>query len=63
EESSGNYIVGIGINVNNEASGLPEAVRENSITMKEVTGEEVDRTKMLEDFLGQFEDFYLKKEQ
>ncbi|MBS3735796.1 MAG: biotin--[acetyl-CoA-carboxylase] ligase [Candidatus Bipolaricaulota bacterium] len=63
EESSGDYIVGIGINVNNEASGLPEAVRENSITMKDVTGEKVDRTKMLEDFLGKFEDFYREQVQ
>ncbi|MCF7890553.1 biotin--[acetyl-CoA-carboxylase] ligase [Candidatus Bipolaricaulota bacterium] len=63
EESGRNFIVGIGINVNNEASGLPEAVRENSTTMKEVAGEEVDRTVLLEDFLAKFEDFYREQDQ
>lgn len=63
EECAGNYIVGIGINVNNEASGLPEAVKENSTTMKKVTGEEMDRTVMLRDFLAKFEDFYREQEQ
>ena len=58
EESAGSYIVGIGINVNNEASSLPEVVKENSTTAKEVTGEEVDRVLMLKDFLVEFERFY-----
>jgi len=58
EENSGSYIVGIGINVNNEASGLPEVVKNNSTTTKDVTGKEIDRTEMLRDFLARFEDFY-----
>lgn len=63
EENAGRYIVGIGINVNNEASSLPEVVKENSTTMKIVTGEEVDRTAMLRDFLARFEDYYQEQEQ
>ncbi|MBS3787000.1 biotin--[acetyl-CoA-carboxylase] ligase [Candidatus Bipolaricaulota bacterium] len=63
EENTGRYIVGIGINVNNEASSLPEVVKENSTTMKKITGEEVNRTEMLRDFLAKFEDFYQEQEQ
>ncbi len=62
EERGRFYIVGIGINVNNEAAGLPDSVKEHSITMKEVTGKEVDRTVMLRNFLARFEEFYQKQE-
>ena len=62
EESAGSYIVGIGINVNNEASSLPEAVRERSTTTKEITGEEIDRTEFLRDFLTRFEEFKKEKQ-
>ncbi|MFB6291338.1 MAG: biotin--[acetyl-CoA-carboxylase] ligase [Candidatus Bipolaricaulia bacterium] len=58
EKNTGNCIVGIGINVNNEASSLPEVVKENSTTMKKVTGEEIDRVALLRDFLTGFESFY-----
>jgi len=58
EESAGRFIVGLGINVNNEASSLPEVVKENSTTMKEVTGKQIDRTEMLGDFLKKFENYY-----
>ena len=62
EERAGSYIVGIGINVNNEASSLPEVVKENSTTTREVTGKEIDRTRMLGDFLSRFEYFYKNRE-
>lgn len=55
EEHDGGYIVGFGINVNNDLSAVPEKVGENSITMREVTGEEVDRDKLLSEFLTRFE--------
>jgi len=58
EESAGSYIIGIGINVNNEASSLPEVVKEHSTTTKEITGEEIDRTEFLRDFLAGFEEIY-----
>mgnify|MGYP000621435101 CR=1 FL=1 len=62
EERAGNYIVGIGINVNNEASGLPKPVKESSTTIKNIIGEEVDRTTMLRDFLARFEELYREKD-
>ena len=58
EQKAGNYIVGIGMNVNNDISDLPELVKDRSTTMKEVTGKEFDRARLLGDFLSKFEDYY-----
>lgn len=58
EEHDGGYIVGFGINVNNDLSVIPEDVGKKSITMREVIGEEVDRDELLAEFLTRFEGMY-----
>ncbi len=55
EEHDGEYVVGFGLNVNNDLSVIPEKVGENSITMQEITGEEIDRDELLSEFLSRFE--------
>jgi len=58
EEHDGEYIVGFGLNVNNDLSAIPEKVGENSVTMEEIIGEEVDRDELLSEFLTRFEGMF-----
>ncbi len=58
EEHDASYIVGFGMNVNNDLSAIPENVGENSITMQEVIGGEVDRDELLAEFLIRFEGMF-----
>ena len=58
EEHNGGYIVGFGINVNNDLSVIPENVGENSTTMQEITGKEIDRDELLSEVLSRFEGMY-----
>lgn len=58
EEHDGEYIVGFGLNVNNDLSVIPEKVGENSVTLKEITGGEVDRDELLSEFLTRFEGMF-----
>ncbi len=57
EECDDYYILGLGINVNNEVSGMPRAVRENSTSMKEEAGERIERPELLTNILSGFETF------
>lgn len=56
-------IVGIGINVNNDSSHLPGGIRENTISLKEVTGRSIARANFVRHLCIELERFYeiLKK--
>lgn len=58
EECEDKYIVGLGLNVNNDLSSLPKEVRKNATTLTRETGREIDRGQLLEDFLARFEDWH-----
>lgn len=58
EEKDSSFIIGLGVNVNNDLSPLPDELRKESTTMKEMTGTEISRVKLLEGFLSKFEGFY-----
>lgn len=58
EENDPSFIIGLGINVNNDLSPLPDELRKKSTTMKEMAGREISRVKLLEGFLSRFEEFY-----
>jgi len=56
-------VVGIGINVNIDHREFPEDIQKNTISLKEVSGKEILRVKMVQIFLQEFEKYYesLKK--
>ncbi|HNR64721.1 MAG TPA: biotin--[acetyl-CoA-carboxylase] ligase [Atribacterota bacterium] len=51
-------IVGIGINVNNDSSCLPEEIRENSLSLKEITGHPINRINLISHLCSEIERFY-----
>ena len=51
-------VVGIGINVNIDHREFPEDIQENTISLKEVSGKEILRVKMVQIFLQEFEKYY-----
>lgn len=51
-------VVGIGINVNIDHREFPEDIQENTISLKEVSGKEVLRVKLVQTFLQEFEKYY-----
>lgn len=55
EQSGESYIVGLGLNVNNDLSRLPKGVRRRSKSLSQVLGREVDRDELLREFLDRFE--------
>jgi biotin-(acetyl-CoA carboxylase) ligase len=56
-------IIGIGINVNNDFLCLPADIRENSLSLKEVTGQSIKRVNFIRHLCIELERFYelLKK--
>ncbi|XRO75319.1 biotin--[acetyl-CoA-carboxylase] ligase [Methanocaldococcus sp. 28A] len=50
-------IIGIGININNK---IRDEIREIAVSLKEITGKELDKVKIFNDFLKKFE-YYLEK--
>ena len=53
-------VVGIGINVNTDHRKFPEDIQENTISLKETSGKEVLRVKLVQTFLQEFEKYYEK---
>ncbi|MBA7475013.1 Bifunctional ligase/repressor BirA [subsurface metagenome] len=54
-----NWVVaGIGINVNISHREFPENIQENTISLKEASGKEVLRVKLVQIFLQEFEKYY-----
>ena len=53
-------VVGIGINVNIDHREFPEDIQENTISLKEVSGKEILRVKLVQTFLQEFEKYYKK---
>jgi len=53
-------VVGIGINVNIDHRKFPEDIQENTISLKETSGKEVLRVKLVQTFLQEFEKYYEK---
>jgi BirA family biotin operon repressor/biotin-[acetyl-CoA-carboxylase] ligase len=51
-------VVGIGINVNINHREFPEDIQENTISLKEVSGKEVLRVRIVQIFLQEFERYY-----
>ena len=51
-------IVGIGINVNNDSSHLPVGIRENSLSLKEITGHPINRVSLISHLCSELERFY-----
>jgi len=51
-------VVGIGVNVNIDHQRFPEDIQANTISLKEVSGEEVLRVKLAQTFLQEFEKYY-----
>lgn len=51
-------VVGIGINVNIDHREFPEDIQENTISLKEGSGKEVLRVKLVQTFLQEFEKYY-----
>ncbi len=47
-------IVGVGINVNQSIESMDPEIRDKATSLKEVVGQELDRTELLEDYLAQF---------
>ncbi|MFP4136523.1 MAG: biotin--[acetyl-CoA-carboxylase] ligase [Candidatus Acetothermia bacterium] len=55
EEDDGRYIVGTGINVNNELSALPEELKGETTTMRKVAGRKIDRRELLKEIISRLE--------
>lgn len=55
EQCGDSYIVGLGLNVNNDLSSFPKEVRKSATTLMRETGREIDRSQLLRDFLSRFE--------
>lgn len=53
-------ILGIGINANNDLSELPEDIRKDSISLKEVAGQLIPRALLVSDLCVQLEKWYEK---
>ncbi len=51
-------VVGIGINVNIDIRDFPEDIQENTISLKEISGKEISRVKLVQTFLQEFEKYY-----
>ncbi len=58
EQCGDSYIVGLGVNVNNDLSSLPKEVRKDATTLMRETGREIDRSQLLRDFLARFENWW-----
>lgn len=56
-------IVGIGINANNDSTHLPEEIRENTLSLKEVSGQSIIRANFIRNLCIELEGYYelLKK--
>ncbi len=59
-ESVEYIVLGIGINVNNSKGDLTDEVAENSISIREITGEKVDRAELLRNVLYSMDLAYAK---
>jgi BirA family biotin operon repressor/biotin-[acetyl-CoA-carboxylase] ligase len=55
-------VVGIGVNVNIDTSSFPEDIRENATAMRHELGKPIDRVKLLQEILVEFEETYKKLE-
>ena len=53
-------VIGIGINANINICDFPEDIQKNSTSLKETSGKEVSRVKLLQTFLKEFEKYYEK---
>ena len=53
-------VVGIGINANIDLRDFPEDIQENTISLKETSGKEISRVKLVQTFLQEFEKYYEK---
>lgn len=53
-------VVGIGLNANIDLRDFPEDIREKTTSLKETSGEEVSRVKLVQVFLQEFEKYYEK---
>ncbi len=51
-------VVGVGINMNINHREFPEDIQENTISLKEVSGKEILRVKVVQIFLQEFEKYY-----
>ncbi len=51
-------VVGIGINANIDHQDFPKDIQENTISLKEVSGKEISRVKLVKDFLREFKRYY-----
>lgn len=51
-------VVGIGINLNHSSGDYPEELRNKAISIKEVTGKEVNGEQMMNRILSIFDDYY-----
>lgn len=51
-------IIGLGINLNSSSIDYPDEIRDSVISLKEITGIEIDRVKFLNIFLFKFEKYY-----
>lgn len=51
-------VVGIGINANIDHQDFPEDIQENMISLKETSGKEISRVKLVQTFLQKFEKYY-----
>ena len=51
-------VVGIGINANIDLRDFPEDIQENTISLKETSGKEISRVKLVQTFLQEFEKYY-----
>jgi len=50
--------VGIGINANINQGEFPEDIKDNSVSLKEILGEEISRVRLVQIFLEEFEKHY-----
>jgi len=53
-------VIGIGINVNINIWDFPEDIQKNTTSLKETSGKEISRVKLLQAFLWEFEKYYEK---
>jgi BirA family biotin operon repressor/biotin-[acetyl-CoA-carboxylase] ligase len=51
-------IIGIGVNLNSRSDDYPDEINDSIISLKEITGSEIDRIKFLNSFLLHFEKNY-----
>jgi BirA family biotin operon repressor/biotin-[acetyl-CoA-carboxylase] ligase len=51
-------IIGLGINLNSSSADYPEELKDTAVSLKEITGNEVDRVGFLSSFLFHFEKNY-----